>query len=464
MIVSDRQERSIYTVSGLAREVKLLLESAFPLLWVEGEISNLARPRSGHIYFSVKDDAAQIRCAMFRGRNANLRFRPQDGDQVLMRVRVALYEPRGDFQLIVEQMEQAGDGALRRAFDALKARLERAGLFAGEHKRELPAMCRRIGVVTSPTGAALRDVLHVLRRRYPAMEVLVYPVPVQGREAAAEIAETLRLADQRREVDALLLTRGGGSLEDLWPFNEEVVAHALFDCELPVVSAVGHETDFTIADFVADQRAPTPSAGAELLSPDGPALLRNVLEREARLAARIRDRLRGLRERGDALAARLRAQHPGRRLQDRAQRLDELESRLARATRLATERNATRLRHLEARLRQSDPRRTIARLEERNRTLYERLRESISRSMGERRQRFGGLARSLEAVSPLATLSRGYAVVTDDADGSVLRHASEAVAGERIRARLADGELRCRVEEQLSEDQATVLRRVTRER
>ncbi|HET8701334.1 MAG TPA: exodeoxyribonuclease VII large subunit, partial [Nitrococcus sp.] len=255
--------RDVYTVSRLNQEVRLLLEQALPLLWVEGEISNLSQPRSGHLYFTLKDEAAQVRCAMFRNRGLYLRFQPKESLHVLVRARISLYAPRGDFQLIVEHMESAGDGALRRAFEALKSRLAKEGLFAAEHKRPLPALPRRLGIITSPSGAALHDVLTVLRRRFPAIRVLVYPVTVQGAQAPREIAAMIRLAAHRREVDALLLTRGGGSLEDLWAFNDEAVARAVYDCTLPIVSAVGHEIDTTIADLVADQRAPTPSAAAE---------------------------------------------------------------------------------------------------------------------------------------------------------------------------------------------------------
>lgn len=438
-------ERHVYTVSRLNQEVRMLLEQAFPLLWVEGEISNLARPRSGHLYFSLKDEAAQVRCAMFRGRNANLRFQPRDGMQVLLRTRISLYPARGEFQLIVEHMEEAGDGALRRAFEALKARLDKEGLFDPARKQPLPAMPRRIGVITSPTGAAVRDVLTVLRRRFPTLRVLLYPVPVQGAGAAPEIAAAIRLACRRREVDALLLTRGGGSLEDLWPFNEETVARAIHDCTLPLVSAVGHEIDFTIADLVADRRAPTPSAGAEMLSPDGPALAADMARIETRLGVLTGQALCRADERLTALARRLQAQHPGRRLQERAQRMDELETRLASAAGACLRERRLAARHLTERLARQDPRERIRHLEERNAEARRRLTEAMRQAVALRRQSSAAVARALEAVSPLATLSRGYAIATAE-DGRVLRDAAEVRTGEAVRARLHHGELHCRVE------------------
>ena len=253
-------ERTVYSVSELNQTIRGLLESEFPLIWVEGEISNLAQPSSGHMYFSLKDESAQVRCAMFRGRNQFLRFTPENGQKVVIRARVSLYEARGEFQLIAEHMEDAGAGALQRAFEELKARLAAEGLFDESLKQDIPELPTRIGVITSPTGAAIRDVLSVLQRRFPAIPVLVYPVPVQGDGAAEKIVATLQLASKRKDCDVLLLVRGGGSLEDLWSFNEEIVARAIVASEIPVVCGVGHEVDFTIADFAADVRAPTPSA------------------------------------------------------------------------------------------------------------------------------------------------------------------------------------------------------------
>ncbi len=277
---------AIYSVSKLNREVRQLLESGIGQIWVQGEISNLARPSSGHWYFSLKDRDAQLRCAMFRARNGLCRFTPREGQAVIAYGRVSLYEPRGDYQLLIEHLDDAGLGALQRAFDELKARLAAEGLFATERKRELPLVPRRIGVITSPTGAAIRDVLHILARRFPAAAVLVYPVPVQGEAAAPAIVAALDLASARAECDVLILTRGGGSLEDLWAFNDERVARAILRCSIPVVTGIGHEIDFTIADFVADVRAPTPSGAAELVAPDGRAWLQKLSQIGARFCRR----------------------------------------------------------------------------------------------------------------------------------------------------------------------------------
>ncbi|WP_440995752.1 exodeoxyribonuclease VII large subunit [Arhodomonas sp. SL1] len=449
--------RDVYTVSRLNQEVKLLLESGFPLLWVEGEVSNLAQPRSGHIYFSLKDGDAQVRCAMFRNRNIRLRFRPADGTQVLARVRVSLYPARGEFQLIVEHMEPAGDGALRRAFEQLKARLEREGLFDEAHKQPLPERIRRLGVVTSPTGAAIRDVLQVLRRRFPAIHVIVYPVAVQGEGAAEAIAARLAEVGRRNEVDALLVTRGGGSLEDLWAFNEEVLARAIHACPLPVVSAVGHEVDITISDLVADRRAPTPSAAAELLSPDGEALRQATSECARRLADAVHRHHRHHARALETLRHRLMLQHPGRRLQERAQRLDELDGRLQAALRRRLGERRSRLDQLRLRLSQQDPRRRIPERRRRGDELRERLHNAAHQVVQRRRLALQHQLHALQAVSPLATLERGYAIVTTADGHRPLRDVTQIAPGEAVINRLARGELVCRVEQRRGPGQEHVL-------
>ncbi|MEL7450439.1 MAG: exodeoxyribonuclease VII large subunit, partial [Pseudomonadota bacterium] len=320
--------KTVFTVARLNQEARAVLESGLGIVWVEGELSNLARPASGHLYFSLKDGRAQVRCAMFRQRNRALRFAPRDGLKVLVRARVSLYEPRGDFQLQVDHMEAGGEGALRLAFEALKTKLAAEGLFDERPDRELPSLPQRVGVITSPSGAVIRDILNVLRRRFPALPVLIYPVAVQGDAAAGQIVAALERAGRRADCDVIVLARGGGSLEDLWPFNEEAVARAIHACPIPVVSAVGHETDVTIADFTADLRAPTPSAAAELIVPDRADLARHVgslVERAQRAARRHFERQR---ERLRWLEGRLQQCHPGQRLHTQAQRLDELEARL----------------------------------------------------------------------------------------------------------------------------------------
>ena len=392
--------RAVYSVSRLNREVRSLLESGLGTLWVEGEISNLARPASGHWYFSLKDRDAQIRCAMFRQRNLLSRFAPREGQLVVAFGRVSLYEPRGDYQLLVELIEDAGVGALQRAFDELKARLAAEGLFAPERKRALPSAPRRIGVITSPTGAAIRDIVQVLRRRWPAAEILIYPSPVQGAAAAAALIAAVELAGARAEVDVLILARGGGSIEDLWAFNDERLARAILASSIPIVTGIGHEIDFTIADFVADLRAPTPSAAAQLVAPDA-AIWRQRLEQLlARFAAAARRALRSEQLRLEALTRRLQQSHPGARLQQHSQRLDELEARL---------------------------------------------RLSLRARIAAGTARLESAARALQAVSPLATLERGFAVVTRASDGALITDAKQLAVGEAFDARLAHGSLRASV-------------------
>jgi exodeoxyribonuclease VII large subunit len=431
-------ERDVYTVSRLNREAKLLLETGLPALWLEGEISNFARPSSGHWYFSLKDTGAQVRCAMFRGSNLRVRVTPRDGLHVLVRARVSLYEARGEYQLIVEHLEEAGEGALRRRFEELKARLAAEGLFDTARKRPLPVLPKRIGVVTSPTGAAIRDVLHILKRRFPAIPVLVYPVAVQGAGSAAEIAAAIRRASDARAVDVLIVGRGGGSLEDLWSFNEEIVARAIHDCAVPIVTGIGHEVDVTIADFVADVRAPTPSGAAELVVPDRAEWLRAFEGAAVRLASALKRALRARAERAAWAKRRLEQLHPGRRLAERAQRLDELEGRLRRALRLALAHDAARLRELAMHLQRLSPATRVGALVARRATLEARL-VAAERSRLERaRNRLGLAARTLDAVSPLATLDRGYAIL-QTSDGRVVRAAREVSPGDAVRARTGAG-------------------------
>ena len=443
---STQQPETVYTPSQLNQEVRTLLETALPSIWVEGEISNLARPASGHIYFTLKDANAQVRCALFRGRASALRHRPADGDQVRLRARASIYPARGEFQLIVEHLEDAGEGALRRAFEALKQRLSAEGLFAAEAKRPLPSLPRRLGVVTSPTGAAIRDVLQVLHRRFPALPVLIYPAPVQGDGAAAAIAAAIELAGRRQEADLLLVTRGGGSLEDLWPFNEEAVARAIRACPLPVVSAVGHEVDVTIADLAADYRAPTPSAAAEAISPDQAALQSRLAELERRAADAVGRSQRRRGERLEGLARRLHAQHPGRRLLDRAQRLDELDGRLRRSIRNGVDGRRQRLAAARQRLALQDPRRQAERDARRLAELEQRLQQGARSRLAQAEQRMSHASRALHAVSPLATLERGYAIVQHADDEGIVREATTVSAGDTVRARLRRGHLDCRVE------------------
>ena len=406
------------TVSQLNRQVKMLLEKGLARLWVEGEISNLARPASGHLYFSLKDDAAQIRAAYFRQRQRGPTIGLKNGDQVLVFGRVSLYEARGDYQLIVEQVEPAGEGALKRQFEVLKKKLAAEGLFDERHKQLLPDLPRRIGVITSPSGAAIRDIVSVLERRFPSVPVVIYPAAVQGDAAAPELIAALATAIRRDECDVLIIGRGGGSLEDLWAFNDEMLARAIFDAPIPVVSAVGHEVDFTIADFVADVRAPTPSGAAELVVPDSADWLRSV----------------------NSLAARI-ARLGERAVEDRAQTLDWLSRRLFQGSPQATlRRQAARLSEIRHRLGAAMRQNALLRRPHLI-SLRQRLIAGSQRMLATTAHRLDLAMRGLHSVSPLATLERGYAIVEDVDSGKVLLAATETKPGTDVRARLSKGEL-----------------------
>jgi len=440
----DTSQRHILTPSSLNRLVRDLLGDVFPLVWIEGELSNVAKPASGHLYFTLKDSGAQVRCAMFKPKASALRFRPVDGMQVLVRAKVGLYEPRGEFQLVAESMEPAGEGALQREFEQLKARLDAEGLFAQARKRPLPRYARRIGVITSATGAAVRDVLSVLARRWPLADVEVLPVPVQGREAPAAIVAMLRKASASGRYDVLLLTRGGGSLEDLWAFNDEQVARAIHASAVPVVSAVGHEIDFSIADFVADLRAPTPSAAAELLVPDAVAISRHLQQLQQRLLTLQQRKLQGQAQRLDHLFTRLQTQRPQARLARDHERLLHLQRRLSAVLREQSQRRHTRLERLHARLLALHPRARLPLLARRLAEQDQRLRRAIAYTLERQQTTLRHAGHALHAVSPLATLERGYAILFD-ANGQVLRSANNVAAGTALRARLADGELPLKV-------------------
>jgi exodeoxyribonuclease VII large subunit len=438
--------RDIYSVSRLNREVRVLLERGFASLWLEAEISNLAKPSSGHWYFSLKDAAAQVRCCMFRQRNMLCAFAARDGQKVLVRARIGLYEPRGEYQLVIDHMEDSGLGALRRQFEELSAKLAAEGLFAAERKRALPMIPKRIGVITSPTGAAIRDILHVLARRFSVVPVLIYPVAVQGAAAAAEIAAAVRLAGRRGDCDVLILARGGGSLEDLWAFNDEALARAIAASPIPIVSGIGHEIDFTIADFAADVRAPTPSAAAEIAVPDGEEWLASLSRLGQRLQRGLLRRLEARRERLRWLIGRAALVSPRARLSQQTQRLDDLEQRMLRALRqiLADRRSA--LGERRGRLWQLSPVAQLRSTASRQAALYARLRAAVLARLYVARERLSPLVRTLNAVSPLATLERGYAIVSL-VSGAIVRSAAEVGPGMPIEVRLAIGKIRAKVEQ-----------------
>jgi exodeoxyribonuclease VII large subunit len=441
---SARPDRDVYSVSRLNREVRVLLERGFGSLWLEAEISNLARPSSGHWYFSLKDAAAQVRCCMFRQRNMLCAFAAKDGQKVLVRARIGLYEPRGEYQLVIEHMEDAGLGALKRQFEELAAKLAAEGLFAAERKRALPKLPVRIGVITSPSGAAIRDILHVLARRFAAVPVLIYPVAVQGASAAAEILAAVRLAGQRAECDLLILARGGGSLEDLWAFNDEALARAIVASPIPIISGIGHEIDFTIADFAADVRAPTPSAAAEIAVPDGEEWLASLRRLDHRLQRGILRRVEARAERLRWLIGRAALVSPSAKLAQQSQRLDDLEQRLSRALRQVLSERRSSLAERRSRLWQVSPVVRLQATAARHATLAARLRVSGLSHLQNARERLAPLLRTLNAVSPLATLERGYAIVSRD--GAILRSAADSPPGSIIEARLAAGSIRAKVE------------------
>ncbi|MEQ1438710.1 exodeoxyribonuclease VII large subunit [Fontimonas sp. SYSU GA230001] len=436
--------RTIYEVSELADILRALVEDALPRVWVQGEISNLSRPASGHWYFTLKDAGAQLRCAMFRNANLHVRPVPQNGDRVLVRAQVSVYTARGDLQLICEHLEPAGEGALLRAFAELKKRLAAEGLFDEALKRPIPRVPHRIGVITSASGAAIHDILTTLQRRFPLAPVDLYPVPVQGEDAPPAIVCALQELPRRAPVEVVILARGGGSLEDLWAFNDERVARAIRACAVPVVCGVGHEVDVTIADFAADLRAPTPTAAAERVAPDIADWRRTIDESRSRIAALLRRRLVLGSERLQSLDLRLHAQHPGRRLFDRAQRLDELHLRLARGLRHAWARQNHRLDRLRAMLQAQSPALRLRAQQHALDQLGARLRVAMRRRLdlaAAQQQRHAAL---LDGVNPRAVLGRGYAIALD-AQGRALTDAAQARVGDVLHLVLARGEIDTRV-------------------
>lgn len=440
------------SVSQLNRRVRALLEKGIAQLWVEGEISNLSRPASGHIYFSLKDDTAQVSAAWFRQRQRGPAVGYKNGDRVLAFGRVSLYEARGNYQLIVERMEPAGEGVLKRRFEALKKKLLEEGLFDEQRKKALPTLPTRIGVITSPSGAAVRDILSVLGRRFPAVPVVIYPAAVQGDAAPGELIEALDTAVRRDECDVLIIGRGGGSLEDLWAFNDEQLARAIAACPLPIISAVGHEVDFTIADFVADVRAPTPSGAAEIVVPSQHDWERRI----ASLALRIgRIGQRSVEDRGqrmDWLARRLAAASPAATLRRQQDKLRESRGRLTAAMRQRLLSDKNQLQVIGGTLLQQSPAIAVQRSLSQLSALRQRLSTSAHAMLAAADHRTALLGRALHSVSPLATLDRGYAIVMDASTNKALLDASDVRVGDDIRAHLARGEIVATVNEVTSDD------------
>lgn len=442
---------NIFTVSRLNTTVRQLLEKEMGLVWLSAEISNFTQPASGHWYFTLKDDGAQVRCAMFRNSNRRVTFRPQHGQQVLVRANITLYEPRGDYQLIIESMHPAGEGLLQQQFELLKTKLASEGLFEPQHKQALPDPAKQVGVITSSTGAALHDVLRVLHRRDPSLPIVIYPTVVQGVDAPAAIVRAIEVANLRNECDVLIVGRGGGSLEDLWSFNDERVARAIFASRIPIVSAVGHETDVTIADFVADLRAPTPSAAAEIVSRNQIELLRQLQAQQQRMEMAMDYYLARQQRLFSRLDHRLQQQHPQLRLARQQTALYRLQQRLDDAidTRLRT---ATRQQdRLTQRLNAQQPQQRLFHAQQSLQNCHYRLQQSMEKLLNRDKQRFGTLAAQLEGVSPLATLARGFSVTTDTA-GQVVKNRGQLHEGDLLRTRLDDGWVESQVTKLLPEN------------
>ncbi len=438
----DDKTLSVSELNGIARSI---LEAELADVWVEGELSNLARPSSGHLYFSLKDDKAQIRCALFRNRGRLLRFDPDNGLRVRVNGRVSLYEPRGDYQLIVTRMEPAGEGALQQAFEQLKRKLYKAGLFDEALKKSLPPFPDTIGIITSPSGAAIRDILQILHRRYPRANVIIYPVQVQGDGSAEQIVAAIETANRRNESDLLILTRGGGSIEDLWSFNDERVAQAIHASRLPIISAIGHEIDFTIADFVADLRAPTPSAAAEIATPERAGLQQLVMSHETRLKALLTGKILVQQTSIDNLQRRLEQSSPSAQLQQQGQRLDELERRLVYGMSRHLDNASHRLLITTQSLFALRPLQHIKRVQEhivqRERHLLQHMQEQINRY----RSRVENLKDALNLLNPEHVLGRGYAIVSRTDTGEVISHAHALQPGEAVDIRFSDGSRKARI-------------------
>jgi len=432
------QTLSVSQLNGLAKQ---LLEDCFAQVNVTGELSTLSRPSSGHWYFTLKDDRAQIRCAFFKGKNMRVNFNPEPGQQVSVRGKVSLYEGRGDYQLIIDSMQQAGAGALALAFEKLKQELLAAGWFDPEHKKPLPATIKHVAVVTSPTGAAIHDILSVFKRRWPAMQISVLPVLVQGNNAAGQIANAIAQANhwartKQQDFDVILVSRGGGSLEDLWPFNEHIVAAAIHDSELPVISAVGHEVDFSISDFVADIRAATPSAAAELLSPDQAELVSKLHLLKGRLAKAQQLRLRRWQEQLLSLSRRVR--DPRSQLREQSQRLDDLELRLQRQWQQSQRRRQQRLNAANQQLALLNPERQLKAKHKELSGLRDRMQHAIKLRLQQPRIALKNMEQQLRALGPEQTLNRGYAIISDQ-NGAIVRDADALKSGDQLNAKLAKG-------------------------
>ena len=440
----SKPSQTVYTVSRLNREIRTVLEQGFASLILTGEISNFITPASGHWYFSLKDEKAQIKAAMRRGNNRSQSYRPENSTQVTVRARVSLYEPRGDYQLIVEHMEPAGEGQLKQEFDALKMRLAAEGLFSSAYKKPLPQNINRVGVITSATGAAIKDILTVLKRRAPQLEVIIYPAMVQGKDAHVHLINQIQLANARNEVDVLIVGRGGGSLEDLWCFNHEQLARAIYQSELPIVSAVGHEIDTTISDYVADVRAATPSAAAELVSPNTQELHGKVIELINRLNNAFKHDMADKRALATELQHRLNLCHPRNQLNQKTQRLDELTIALQQGMRNRLYQQERTLNNLTPRLMRQSPDKKLSQASHQLMQIQTRLEQAMQHKLQHAQNSLALQASRLDSVSPLNVLARGYSI-TKTQQGKVVKSVDHIKTGDVLITELADGAIKSTV-------------------
>lgn len=433
----DIPGKTIFSVSQLNRQAKQLLETHLPLVWVSGEISNFARPGSGHWYFSLKDEHAQVRCAMFKNANQRLRWQPQAGTQVIARVRVSLYEGRGDYQLIVEHMEQSGTGALQQAYEQLKAKLQQEGLFDADRKQALPLFPQHIGVITSPSGAAIRDILSVLKRRYPIAPVTIIPVAVQGESAAPEMINALQKAVNFGKLDVIIIGRGGGSIEDLWAFNNEALARAIANCSIPIISAVGHEIDFTLCDFVADVRAATPSASAEIATQD---LEEWQLAIDGWQQQLFRQQQLYIQQKQQQLLFLQKClRHPGERIKHQQQQLIKLEDRLIRAISTQLSEKRLKLEKQQHCHQQQHPKMRMNQLKEKLQHIDNRQRLAIQHRLKEKQYRLSSAVQLLNAINPLDVLGKGYSITQRETDNAIITNSDHIQAGDTVVTRLEKG-------------------------
>jgi exodeoxyribonuclease VII large subunit len=434
----------ILQVSELTKKVRFILESELNTVWLTGEISNYVAASSGHWYLSLKDSKSQVRCAMFKGNNRRVRLQPRNGQQVLVRAKVSLYEPRGDFQLIIEQMEDAGEGILRQQYEQLKNKLNALGVFSQTHKQAIPEHIQTVGIVTSPTGAAVKDILSVLKRRNPNINAIIYPALVQGEYASNDICHAIAQANSRQECDVLIVGRGGGSLEDLWPFNEESVVHAIYDSHLPIISAVGHEVDTTLSDYVADLRAATPSAAAELVASDSSELLDKITTLEQRLIYAISRKNAAFLQQQHYIQHRLAQVHPEQQLRVQQQRYDELSLRLLNVIQRLMSQSSQQPKQLQQRLKQLSPARLISKQQNLVKQQQQRLINAMQNSLQYKRESFVHLIEQIQLVSPLATIARGYSI-TRSKNNEVINSIAQVTSNDDILIQVTDGSIKARV-------------------